>query len=162
MNYFELFELPFAPVVDKKLLSKRYILLQRANHPDYHSNANEVDQVDALEKSAVINKAYNTFKDEQATIAYFLELKGLVGANEKYDLPSDFLMEMMEMNEEILDLSKEEALQQVKNYEAVLFQSVKAMLDDSTTNFTPDQLELLKAYYFKKKYLLRILDRLAD
>ena len=162
MNYYELFELPIAPVVDKSTLSKKYIHLQRENHPDYHSNSNELEQIDAMEKSAIINKAYKTFNDEQATIAYFLDLKGFMESNEKYELPSDFLMEMMEMNEEMLNIGKEEGLQHVKNYETGLFQSVKEILTNKAMDFTTDQIELLKAYYFKKKYLMRILDRLAD
>ena len=63
MNYFELFELPVAPRVDKSSLARKYFELQKRYHPDFFSNASEDDREAALQKSAAINKAYNIFQD---------------------------------------------------------------------------------------------------
>ena len=162
MNYFEMFELPIGPIADKQLLSKKYIQLQRQNHPDYHVGSNEFYQQDALDNTVNINAAYKTLKDDQATLAYFLEIKGYLSAEDKYDLPQSFLMEMMELNETISFMDKQEASVLVEEQEILLFTAVSDILNQPSTDYTETQFHLLRDYYFKKKYLRRILDRLAD
>src|SRR5438046_9218477 len=111
MNYFELFEMPVSLQVDKKYLQDKYFELQKKYQPDFFSNESEEEQADVLEESSMINKAYKTFQNEDETIKYVLQLKGLLEEEEKYQLPPDFLMEMMELNEaltEVDDSSLEE------------------------------------------------------
>jgi molecular chaperone HscB len=159
MNYFELFDLPVSLNIDKALLSKQYFALQKKYHPDFFTNATEAEQEEALETSSQVNKAFKTFKDQDATIKYVLQLKGVLEEEEKYQLPPDFLMEVMELNEELSDHSA----QQIRAFEADIYAAVKGSIeqyDDSTV--TPQQLQAIKEYYFKKKYLQRILDRMAD
>lgn len=162
MNYFELFDLPIGPVADKKLLSQKYIQLQRQNHPDYHVGSNYIYQQDALDNSANINAAYKTLKDDQATLAYFLEISGYLSAEDKFDLPQSFLMEMMELNEQLSFMSKNEASVMIEQQENQLFSTIKDIINQSATNYIEAQYNLLRDYYFKKKYLHRILDRLTD
>ena len=157
-----MFELPIGPIADKQLLSKKYIQLQRLNHPDYHVGSNEIYQQDALDNSANINAAYKTLKDDQATLAYFLELKGYLSAEDKYDLPQTFLMEMMELNEELSFMTKQEASEMIVKHENQLLSNVLDILNQPEADYTQVQFQLLRDYYFKKKYLLRILDRLTD
>ena len=73
MNYFELFGLPQAPSVDRSLLARKYFELQKEYHPDFFTQAADFDKEHALEKSAAINKAFNTFQNEENTIEYFLQ-----------------------------------------------------------------------------------------
>ena len=76
---------------------------------------------------------------------------------EKYQLPPAFLMEMMELNEEL----NEDSAAQIETLEADLYAEVEPIInsyDDSKAS-KPDLLKL-KEYYYKKKYLQRILDRL--
>ena len=101
MNYFELFEFDIAPIIDKSLLTKKYLQLQKQYHPDNYSLSNEYEQSQSLEMSSLINKAFAVFKDDLHTVGYFLQIKGLITTDEKYQLPSAFLMEMMEVNEQI-------------------------------------------------------------
>ena len=161
MNYYTLFELAETPSVNKELLAAKYIALQKKYHPDFFTTDTETAQEDALEKSAQINKAYNTFKSEDKTLAYFLEEKGILLPDEKYNLPPDFLMEMMELNESIEE--QIDVTDKVKELETILVHNVKPLLEaDIEPNFTTKAYEELKAYYYKKKYLLRILERLED
>ena len=162
MNYFELFELPVGPVADKQVLSKKYIQLQRQNHPDYHVGSNELYQQDALDNSANINAAYKTLKDDKATLAYFLQIKGYLSAEDKYDLPQTFLMEMMDLNEELSFMTKQEASEMIEKHENQLLSTVLDILNQPAADYTEVQFQLLRDYYFKKKYLHRILDRLTD
>ena len=163
MNYFELFDIPQSPVVNRQELAKKYFELQKQNHPDYHTKADESDQNNSLEISAAINKAFNIFQNEDKTIEYFLQTVGLMEIDEKYSLPSDFLMEMMEINESVHDLPEDAIKQQVAEYGNKLKEAIRPVIENFQPASTGQQeLLQLKEYYFKKKYLKRILDRLSD
>ena len=159
MNYFEIFDIPVSPKVDKNLLSKKYIELQKKNHPDFFTNASEEEQESALYQSSQINRGLKIFQNEDETIKYFLQLKGIITEDEKYQLPPEFLMEMMELNE---DLSVQ-STNQINQICAELYEDVKPLIDHySRENSSDTDLQPLKEYYFKKKYLQRILDRIDD
>ncbi len=162
MNYYELFQIPVSPKVDISLLQKKYYELQRAAHPDFHSNATEEEKQTLLELSAQINKAIVIFKDEQKSIAYFLELKGVLETEDKYALPNDFLMEMMELNEILEDNNKEAVASAIQAIEVQFAGSINELFQKNDTEFSHEELNRLKEYYYKKKYLKRILDRLHE
>ena len=161
MNYYELFGLEEAPTVDKKNISKKYIELQKKFHPDFYTNENEGDKEFAMEQSAAINKGYKIFTDKDNTIEYFLRLKGIITPDEKFNLPPDFLMEMMEMNEGFDD--NKEIEKEIQQFEDDLEKQIATLINpDNTTDLNETKLQDLKIYYYKKKYLKRILDRLND
>lgn len=164
MNYFELFEMPVSLQVDKKYLQEKYFELQKKYHPDFFSNESEEEQADVLEKSSMINQAYKTFQNGDDTIKYVLQLKGLLEEEEKYQLPPDFLMEMMELNESLMevdDSSLEETETKISQVQKHLYDEVQNIIEYYNEDRTTDeQLLLVKDYYFKKKYLNRILERL--
>jgi molecular chaperone HscB len=162
MNYFELFELPISPIVDKALLSKKYFTLQRKFHPDFFSEASEFEREDALDQSAAVNKAYLIFKDDQKTIEYFLKIKGLISDDEKFQLSNSFLMDMMDFNEELETMEPGIATEKVRQLESELFENTKVKMVQNPENISDSEMLELKEFYFKKKYLQRILDRLAD
>ena len=60
-----------------------------------------------MELSTVNNKAYQVLSDPQKRLHYILELKGVFKEGENYLLPQTFLMEMMEVNEDLMDLQFE-------------------------------------------------------
>ena len=164
MNYFELFDMPVSLTVNKKYLQDKYFELQKKYHPDFFSKESEEEQADVLERSSMINKAYKTFQNNDETIKYVLQLKELLEEEEKYQLPPDFLTEMMELNEELMevdDSSLEQTETKISQLEKHLYDEVQNIVeyynDDRTTN---EQLLQVKEYYYKKKYLNRILERL--
>ena len=159
MNYFELFELPVTIKIDKALLSEKYFALQKKFHPDFFTQETEFEQAEALELSSQVNKAFKIFKTEDETLKYLLQIKGILEDEEKYQLPPDFLMEVMELNENLSENSATE----IKQFGNSLHSDVKNIIENyNDTTVTKEQLLQLKEYYFKKKYLQRILDRLAD
>jgi molecular chaperone HscB len=157
MNYFELFELPVAFKIDKGKLAKKYFELQKKYHPDFFVQGTEHEQEQALEKSSQLNKALKILKNDDLTIKYVLQLKGLLEEEEKYQLPAPFLMQMMELNEEL----SENSAKQLHNLETILYSEVQHIIEnyEDSTTVIADLLKL-KEYYYKKKYLQRILDRL--
>ena len=157
MNYYDLFKIPISLSIDRALLSKRYFELQKSFHPDYFTMADEAEQEAALEKTALLNKAFKIFKDADATIKYLLQMKEMLTEEEKYPLSPDFLMEVMELNE---SLSAGTAAQ-ISAMEDDIYAPVRNIIANyNDAKVTTDELLKLKEYYFKKKYLQRILDRI--
>ena len=157
MNHFELFGLPVSFKIDRSKLAEKYFELQKKYHPDFFTQGTEHEQEQALETSSQLNKALKIFKNEEETIKYVLQLKGLLEEEEKYQLPPAFLMEMMELNEEL----SESSAQQINEIEKGLYAAVEPIIEnyDDSTGSKADLLKL-KEYYYKKKYLQRILDRI--
>ncbi len=166
MTYFELFAIPVQLKVNTALLSKKFFELSKEYHPDYFANKNEQIQDNALEKSALLNRAWKTFQSSDATIKYVLQEKGLLEEEEKYELPPDFLMEVLEINEQIMDADEQDPSinlkSKIENLQSEIYEPVKEMVENYEDN-TATEKELLqvKEYYYKKKYLDRIHQQLA-
>ena len=162
MDYFELFGFPVWPVADKSAAGKKYIELQRQFHPDHFTGATEAEKEEAERRSAAVNEAYAIFKDPDRTLEYYLKVCGVMQEDEKYELPPGFLMEMMELNEKAED-DRPEFEREVRELEESLLNEVSPILSRSPAE-TIYEAELLKLkdYYFKKKYLSRVLERLED
>ena len=165
MDYFELFNIPLSLFVDASSIKKRFYELSRKYHPDFFSNTSEEEQSEALEMSAMLNKALKVFSNPEETIKYVLQLKGLLEEEEKYQLPPDFLMDVMELNEQLMDAkmegdeAKKTALkEQVANLQTEIYEPVKSIVEHYQEGITSEK-ELLqvKKYYFQKKYLARML-----
>lgn len=162
MNYFELFDIPEALLVDKTQLARRYFELQKKYHPDFYTGATEAEKAEVLEKSAQVNKAFKTFQNTDATIQYVLQLKGLVEEEEKFALPPDFLMEMMELNETLTETG-DLPPGTLETIEDALYEGVSPIIEGySYSGTTAEELAQLKEYFYKKKYLLRIKERIRN
>ena len=157
INYFELFDIPVSFNVDTLMVAKKYIQLQKQFHPDFFTQQDDADKQMAEEKSAQLNAGYKIFQHKDATIKYVLQLKGLLTDDEKYQLPNEFLMEMMELNEDF----NGQSIENINKLQADMYVQIQFIVEDTPfTNLTNQQLLLVKEHYFKKKYLQRILDRL--
>lgn len=168
MNFFELFEIPVQLQVDMAGLRKRFFELSKKHHPDYFINESDELQNDALEKSALLNKAFKTFQKKELTIKYVLQLKELLEEEEKYQLPPIFLMEMMELNEELMDQQIEETdtaaesmKKRIDQLQNEIYEPVKEIIENyNELLHSEKELLQVKEYYFKKKYLDRIAQQL--
>lgn len=168
MNYFELYGLPILMKVDISDIKKKFYELSRRYHPDFHVQSDEARQADVLDKSADVNKAYKVFQNTDDTIKYVLQLKDLIHDEEKYELDPEFLMEVMDINEELMELETgadkealERTLLKTKDLLTQIYNDVAPIVENYQEGATTEK-ELLqvKAYYYKKKYLQRILDKI--
>jgi len=166
-NYFELLGVPQSFTTDRSLLRKNYMEQSRRYHPDYFVNSESTLQENALQISALLNRAYKTLNNREATIAYLLQLKGLLTEGEKYVLPPEFLMEMMELNEELAEAALEGAgeggvKQKLQEVEKRIYDPVEKIIEDYREGVTSEK-ELLqvKDYFYKKKYLERLSGQLG-
>lgn len=162
MNHFELYQIPISFKPDLVLVKKRFYQLSREYHPDFFVNEPELEKAEKLEISAQVNKAFKIFQDEQALIKYILIEKGLLVEEEKYQLSPDFLMEVMELNELLMEADDPGAKQSIKaavdTLQTNIYEPVKAIITNYQEGISSEK-ELLqvKEYYYQKKYLDRIL-----
>ncbi len=162
-NFFDLYKINPAPVADKTYVSKKYFELQKENHPDFYTKESETEQENMMVKSAAINEGYKVLKNSDKTIEYFLSQKGIIEPNEKYQLPPEFLMEMIDINEGVLeDEGHKKTEAKVEAIMKELDEEIDPILRKETDAITDADLQSLKAFYYKKKYVQRILDKIED
>ena len=171
MNYFELFGLPIGFQVDTQKLRAAFMEIQKATHPDKFVQGNPEEQETALEQSALANKGYTLLNQKERILPYVLEILGILTPDEKYALEPDFLMEMMDVNETMMDLEFDPdaiKLEGLKAQVDLFEQSLDKELTELTTAFDTAnkeaQITLLKAIkdvYYRNKYLYRIKQSLA-
>ena len=162
MNYFELFGLPIGFQVDTNKLRAAFMDIQRASHPDKFAQSNSYEQDEALERSALANKGFSLLNNKDQIMPYVLELKGIIDLDEKYALSPAFLMEMMELNEAWMEADDETAkqsiLSQIKAIQDEILEPIKGYLEmDQIDSISQEAMLQIKEYYYKKKYLDRIL-----
>ncbi len=170
MNHFEFYGIPVALTVDDSIVRKAYLLNSKKYHPDFHTLSSKTAQAEMLERSTQNNEAFKTLSDPDKRIRYVLEIKGLLGSeNESPALPQDFLMEMMDINEALMDLEFDfdterfsSTLKAVNALENELDTSVQTVLSSWTESPENDaSLIKVREFFFKKRYLLRIKENLS-
>lgn len=170
MTHFEFYGIPVALTVDESVVRKNYLLNSKKYHPDFHTQSNESAQAEMLERSTQNNEAYKTLSDSDKRIRYVLEIKGLLGKeNENPSLPQDFLMEMMDINEALMELDFDfdmeryfKTLEAVQSLENELDKGIQPNLSSWTeTSGSNADLVNVREFYFKKRYLLRIKENLS-
>lgn len=168
MNYFEVFGLPISFRIDEDELRRRFYDNSKRYHPDFHTLADQALQAEMLERSTLNNEAFQTLRDPNRRIHYLLKLFGLLAEEgEQEKMPQDFLLEVMEINEQLMELEFEFDASQyervkalVQNLEDGLDQKIQPVLN----SWTPEQekiLEQVRDFYFKKRYLLRIKENMS-
>lgn len=167
MYYFELYQTPVSFLPDIASIKKEYFVLSKQYHPDFYSNTSPEKQAEILALSTQVNKAYAVLTDMDKRMRYILMEAGYLLEEEKFILPQDFLMEMMDINEKLMEVQMDgdkDASAAIKNeitqLEESLYQDILPTLQNFDINsLTPDIMLSIKTYYFKRKYLLRLLEQ---
>lgn len=165
-DYFEFYGLPVSFNPDAGLVKKKFYELSKKYHPDFYINASDEKQEEVLELSTVNNKAYQVLSDPQKRLHYILELKGQLTEGENYKLPQDFLMEMMNVNESLMDLQFDPDAERLAGLKIEVDGIEKGLIDKIaalTTSFESEDAEgqtdlliAIKDLYYRNKYLYRI------
>jgi molecular chaperone HscB len=108
MNFFEIFGLDFAYIVNLDILENSYLNLQKKYHPD-----NFFDKAEIMKAASYIidiNKGYNILKDDVKRAVYILELNNIyLDGDKKNYIPSKILMiEIFNAQENSLKYSHDE------------------------------------------------------
>ena len=165
-DYFAFYGIPISFNPDTHLIKQKFYEMSKKYHPDFFINESEEKQAEVLELSTINNKAYQILSDSQRRLQYILELKGEVTEGEHYVLPQDFLMEMMDINEALMDLQFDpdpEKPAGIKTKIGALEKSILLNIAELTANFEQQTEEeqaktllAVKDLYYRSKYLLRI------
>jgi molecular chaperone HscB len=169
-NYFEFYDLPETFQLDEAALKRRYYALSREYHPDFHATESPERQQEVLRLSTLNTNAYRTLSDADLRMAYILGSHGLLEEG-KQSMPSDFLMEVMELNEQIMELEFDpdpEVAARVETEVNTLTDTLDAGITPVLAGYSglpsevrPQALQQVKTYYLKKRYLLRIRESLT-
>tara|TARA_R110000787_G_scaffold90937_4_gene191833 strand:+ start:4625 stop:5158 length:534 start_codon:yes stop_codon:yes gene_type:complete len=104
-HYFDLFRLPVAFAVDRRLLDERYLALQRQFHPDRYVSRSAQEQHLAVRSAAAVNQAYAVLCSPVKRAQYLLELQGLDSDDSnKTTSDREFLLEQMRLRESLLEV----------------------------------------------------------
>jgi molecular chaperone HscB len=163
MNYFELFGLPIGFQLDRAKLRQSFMEVQKESHPDKFVGEGDFEQQNALERSALANKGFSILNNTDKLLPYVLEIKGILTPEEKYNLDPEFLMEMMDLNEAWMEADsqeqKEQIIHQINTIQSEIYAPIEKYMEmDQIDPLTQEELLQIKEYYFKKKYLQRILE----
>jgi molecular chaperone HscB len=167
MNYFEFYDVPESFTPDTALLKKKFYELSKKYHPDFHANEDDAKQQEILELSTLNNKAHQTLSDPYKRLEYILRTHNLLEDGAKPQLPADFLMEMMDINERLMEVDD---TQQLGHITAEVL-AIEGDIDESVASLTAEyetlddtakesRLNKITDCYFRQKYLLRIKESL--
>ena len=169
MNYFEFYDIPVAFQLDEVALKRTFYANSKRYHPDFFTLEDEGRQNEILELSTLNTQAYKTLSDFDRRMKYVLDLKGVLAEEGKNILPQDFLMDMMDINEAIMELefdydemTYQKVLTDVQNIDNQIFNEIQPIVENYRDGMTPQyDLEKVKNFYLKKRYLLRILENVS-
>ncbi len=169
MTYFEFYGIPVSFQVDEPALRRIFYQNSKKYHPDFHTQADDARQAEMLELATVNTRAYQTLSDPDQRMRYILELKGLLEEEGKQTLPQDFLMEMMDINEALMELELDfdperyaGIANDLESIEQTLSQKIRPILENfDKGNYSEAILKSVLEYFLKKRYLLRIRENLS-
>ncbi|MBO9154116.1 hypothetical protein ACFOTA_18005 [Chitinophaga sp. GCM10012297] len=100
---------------------------------------------------------------------YLDQLEGILGEEERYPMPELFKMEMLALGERMLELEMAATPEERAQFESRIrelmgrqfLEVVADIADYARGKATTAQIGLLKGYYVKQKYCLRIMERLS-
>ncbi|RYE18239.1 MAG: Fe-S protein assembly co-chaperone HscB, partial [Sphingobacteriales bacterium] len=167
MNYFDFYNIPESFHPDEAALKKQFYALSKQYHPDFYATEGDEKQQEILELSTLNNKAYQTLADPNKRLEYILREHDLLQEGAKPQLPADFLMEMMEINERLMEVENTDQLADITT-EAL---AIEGDINNELAQLTPGYHELddtakeshlneILNIYYRQKYLLRIKESL--
>lgn len=140
-SHFELFGLAPAFTLDTQALEQSYRDLQVLVHPDRYAQAGDAERRASMQMTTRVNEAFRTLKNPVQRAKHILELHGVdVAFETNTQMPADFLMQQLEMREELeaavgkkessfLDGLRKKLANQERRLEALIGESIDARKD---------------------------------
>ena len=153
-NYFRFYGLLPSFDLDTAELRRLFLEKSKAFHPDYFEDDHAL-QGKAIEVTAYNNKAFKALNSPTERLKYLIQINSSE-AEGPQKLPQDFLMEMLELNEQIDEFSFAENNSTLK---AAIELELNAGLENLMThlialvkeeNWTEAKSELLKLNYLER------------
>lgn len=161
MDYFEHFGIPRKYHIDLVQLRKKYYEMSRAIHPDHMPLMTQNNSATA--DISFHNLAYKTLSEPLSRLKYILNLEG-VDTSKDLMLTQDFLMEMMDLHEEIDRLKENNEATFQKNIDLkieqlelnILSQSEYILKEYDTGQRSPSIIEQMLEFFVRLKYVDRL------
>ena len=167
MNYFEFYGINESFTPDVALLKRKFYELSKEYHPDFYANEDDEKQREILELSTLNNKAWQTLSDPYRRLEYILKEHGLLQEGAKPQLPADFLMEMMDINERLMEVDDAAGLANLNNEVLAVEDDIRQKLEHAQRGYAQlndtakeERLNEIADCYYRQKYLLRIKESL--
>jgi molecular chaperone HscB len=167
INYFEFYGIPESFHPDVALLKKNFYELSKQYHPDFHANEADEKQQEILELSTINNKAWQTLSAPAKRLEYILRQHELLVDGAKPALPADFLMEMMDINERLMEVDDADQLAEINAEVLAIDDDINHKLHKLTVGYAQlddtakeSRLNEILDIYYRQKYLLRIKESL--
>ena len=104
-DHFQLFGLSQSFALDVEALERAYRDIQSRVHPDRYARAGDAERRASMQWATRVNEAYRTLRNPVTRAKHLLELHGVdVAFETNTAMPADFLMEQMELREELSEL----------------------------------------------------------
>jgi molecular chaperone HscB len=143
--------------VDLAALERAFFERSKALHPDRVVGASAAERVAVLSRSRALNDAYQLIRKPIARAEYLLERAGVtIGDNERLD-PA-FLMEILELREELAEARAAGNTELVARLQAVMQQRRAAALDALPALFAAGDLAAIKDRLILLRYVNRYLE----
>ncbi|XP_047418602.1 iron-sulfur cluster co-chaperone protein HscB isoform X1 [Sciurus carolinensis] len=157
-DYFSLMDCNRSFRVDTTKLQNRFQQLQRLVHPDFFSQRSQTEKDFSEKHSTIVNDAYKTLLAPLSRGLYLLKLHGVeIPEGTDYEMESQFLMEIMEINEKLAEAQSEAA---VKEIESTVQAKQKECTDNVSRAFEQDDFEKAKEILTKMKYFSNVEEKI--
>lgn len=158
LSYFDYYNIPCQYKLNQSELRKLFYSKSKDLHPD------QSNQIDAIDQTSVNNEAYRILSDPHLRLKHILEIFNGPMDESKMQLPKAFLMDMMDINEEIEFVSNENRASLNEKIKS-LIQSEEDHYNIIIQNFdkqdhSEEVLRKLEEFYFKQKYYYRMLQNM--
>ncbi|MBV8760086.1 MAG: Fe-S protein assembly co-chaperone HscB [Deltaproteobacteria bacterium] len=143
--------------LDPQVIERAFYDRSKDLHPDRFANAPAAERVVALSQSRALNDAYKTLKNPVKRAEYLLAQAGVtIGPNEKLD-PA-FLMEILELREELAEARVANKLPEVSRLQRTMAERRKAAVAKLQPLFDHHDLPAIKDQLILLRYLDRYLE----
>lgn len=143
--------------IDVTSLTQKYRDLQRQLHPDKYTLKSEREKQIAEEQSSCVNKAYFTLLKPLPRAQYLLERRGVPIEEDNSEADQAFLMEIMEVNEDIMDADTPDALQPIQMSNDL---NIKNCVSEISKAFSNNNIDKAKELTIRLKYFNNINDKI--
>ncbi|MBK8954934.1 MAG: Fe-S protein assembly co-chaperone HscB [Saprospiraceae bacterium] len=169
MNYFEHYQLAPAFYIDQNELRRKYYQKSRSVHPDQNPENNSIAHHDDY-LSALNNQAYKTLLHPLSRLKYLLDTEFEAGKGELIQDSQEFLLEMLELHEFIMEAIQagdlnlmEQAKEQLNSLEKDADEKASPALRDFDQGLRNDRIRNeMQHYYNQLKYVNRLRENLEN
>ncbi|VDK43342.1 unnamed protein product [Anisakis simplex] len=153
-NFFDYLGVRASFDVDTSLIKKHFLQLQSQIHPDKFTRCSMKEKEISEFCSSYLNDAYQTLTEPLRRAKYLLELKGQsCNAEETTTSNGDFMLLMMELNEEADSLQTED---EVKRMIAKVDENIDQLCLQFKNHFESQQMNAAKEDVLKMNFFYRL------